>query len=560
MNRVTRHLLLMSITAPLFCGALVGCAAIAPALLSSVGQLPIESEESPSHPDTSSTVGHKLELRRADYVKPSSSKLATTKQASEEVVTPPAKEEIPPAADDQRQSTNGISEVPLLPPSAPSSEQNAFDQAGNTTRAIDLPTALHLADARNPLVAYTREQVCQAYARLEKANVLWLPSIRAGVAFNHHDGSIQQIDGPQLNTSRNDFYSGLGASPYGIGSPIVPGVWASFQLADAIFQPLAAQQQVGARRAAAGATLNDALLQVAQIYLELLRAKQDLAIAQETEQHAQALDDVTRKYAEAGEGLQSDADRAATELSLRKNNVVRAEESIAVTAARLAQLLHLNPVLQFDPIEPVVTPLDLTPEDSADSLIAQALSARPELAEARHLVCEAINRWKREKYAPFVPSVMLGVSDGGMTAGKNTDYAAGQNRFDMDAVAFWELRNFGFGDQAAQRDARSVVDQTRWRQVEVMDRVAREVTEANIQVRARREQIKIAEEGVRVAVHSYKLNIDRIEQAKGLPIEALQSLQALDQARREYLRSVIDYNVAQFTLLRALGWPDYGSS
>ena len=119
-------------------------------------------------------------------------------------------------------------------------------------------------------------------------------------------------------------------------------MWASFQLADAIFQPLAAQQQVGARRAAADAALNDTLLKVAQAYLELLR-KQELAIAEETRQHAEALADVTGKYAAVGEGLQSDADRAATELTLRKNNVVRAGESVAVAATRLAELLHLNP-------------------------------------------------------------------------------------------------------------------------------------------------------------------------------------------------------------------------
>jgi hypothetical protein len=50
-------------------------------------------------------------------------------------------------------------------------------------------------------------------------------------------------------------------------------------------------------------------------------------------------------------------------------------------------------------------------------------------------------------------------------------------------------------------------------------------------------------------------NLDRIEQAKGLPIEALQSVQALALARREYLRTIIDYNNAQFALYRALGWP-----
>jgi outer membrane protein TolC len=450
-----------------------------------------------------------------------------------------------------------FSEPLPLPQLAKSNDEQRFNENGGELKPIDLATALQLADARNPQVAFTREQVRQAFAKIERADVLWLPSIRAGAAYNHHDGAIQDVAGRQFEANRNDFYSGLGASSYGVGSPAVPGVWANFQLADAIFLPLAAQQYAGARKAAVGAALNDTLLQVAQTYLELLRAYQDLAIAEETVQHATALNNVTQAYARAGQGLQSDADRAATELSLRKNNVVRAEESIAVTSARLAQLLHLNPTLEFQPIEPTVVPLELTPDqDSPDSLIAQALAGRPELAEARHLVCEAIARWKRERYASLVPSLVLGISQGGMTGGEDGTYAAGKSRFDMDAAAYWELRNFGFGDQAARRDARSVIEQTRWRQVQVMDQVAREVTEAQVQVRARRAQIKIAEEGVKVAGNSYRLNIERIDQAKGLPIEVLQSVQALDQARREYLRSVIDYNMAQFALLRALGWPD----
>ena len=61
--------------------------------------------------------------------------------------------------------------------------------------------------------------------------------------------------------------------------------------------------------------------------------------------------------------------------------------------------------------------------------------------------------------------------------------------------------------------------------------------------------------GIEAALASHHQNIARIEEAKGLPIEVLQSIQALAQARREYLRTVIDYNIAQFTLYRALGWP-----
>jgi hypothetical protein len=47
----------------------------------------------------------------------------------------------------------------------------------------------------------------------------------------------------------------------------------------------------------------------------------------------------------------------------------------------------------------------------------------------------------------------------------------------------------------------------------------------------------------------------RIRAGEGLPIEVLQSIHALDQARREYLRAVVDHNEAQFRLHRALGWP-----
>ncbi len=444
-----------------------------------------------------------------------------------------------------------------LPPPALTTDIEAYQEEPGAASPIDLPTALHLADARNPLVANVREQVRQAYARLERAEVLWLPSLRAGASFNRHGGAIQDVAGAQFPTSRGAFYSGLGAGGFGAGSPLVPGVWANFHLADAIFQPLAAEQAAGARCGAAEATLNDTLLRVSLAYLELLRAQQEVAIAEETQRHAQTLTDVTRAYAEAGQGLVSDADRAATELALRKNQVVRAEEGVAVASARLAQLLHLNPAKQFAPIEPTVTPLEIvTVERPIDELLAEGWAARPELAEVRHLVCEAVAHWKREQLAPLIPSVILGVSQGGMSAGESTEYAAGQARFDMDALAYWELRNFGFGDQAARRETSSLVKQARWRQVELMDLVAREVTEAHIQVRARRDQIAIARRGVELALQSYDANVARIEEAKGLPIETLQALQALDQSRRDYLRTVIDYNAAQFTLLRALGWPD----
>jgi outer membrane protein TolC len=99
------------------------------------------------------------------------------------------------------------------------------------------------------------------------------------------------------------------------------------------------------------------------------------------------------------------------------------------------------------------------------------------------------------------------------------------------------------------------VEQAQFREVAALDRVAREVVEAHAQVQSRQGQIATAQEGVQSAVASYDRNLDRIKNVQGLPIEALQAIQALTQARREYLRAIVGYNEAQFRLHRALGWP-----
>ena len=131
-------------------------------------------------------------------------------------------------------------------------------------------------------------------------------------------------------------------------------------------------------------------------------------------------------------------------------------------------------------------------------------------------------------------------------------------RLDADAIAYWEVRNLGLGEKAARDEANSRVNQARWREIAMLDRIAREVVEAHQQVTARQRQLATAEEGVQAAASSFDRNSERIRNAQGLPLETLQSLQALALARREYLRTVTDYNVAQFQLQRAIGWPQPG--
>jgi outer membrane protein TolC len=456
-----------------------------------------------------------------------------------------------PAGPSSVKPTSGSEDVP---PPAPNGRSAAPAQPN--LNPIDLATALRLADGGNLQVAYAREQVRQALARADRAGLLWLPSIRGGVSFNSHDGSIQDVAGPQINTNRGAVYLGMGATAFGNGSPALPGVYANFSLADAIFQPLAARQLVGARRQAAAAEQNDTLLRVALAYLDLTRDIQEAAIAGESRDLTQHLAELTANYAKAGEGLQADADRMQAELTVRLNDVERAQEGIAVASARLAQLVRLDPTIPLSPIEPGVVPIEMAPTNvPLRELIAEGMSQRPELAEERSLVGEAAARLRGEELGPWLPHVVLGVSEGDMSSGEGALFTNLQDRFDLDAIAYWELRNFGFGDRAARNDSRSQVQQAQIRQFDAADRIVREIVEAYAQVQARRKEIETARRGIQSAVDSHRHNLERIQGGKGLPIEALQSVQALAQARREYLRTVSEYDAAQFSLYRAIGAP-----
>ncbi|MGD9645093.1 MAG: TolC family protein [Pirellulales bacterium] len=409
---------------------------------------------------------------------------------------------------------------------------------------------------RNPEVGFANQRYAEAYARLLAARVLWLPQINAGLGWNNHAGPLQASNGDVSQVNRSSLTTGLGVQTIGAGSPVVPGLFANFHSAEAIFQPLIANRAAAARDAAIRKTVNDLLLDTALAYLDLLRAYQFRAIAIDIRTHAEQLAGSTAEFARAGAGTLADADRAATELAYRQNEVVRAEEEIQVASARVVELLNGDPRFVLRPLEPAIAPVDMVPIDMpVVAILPTGLQQRPELSEAQHLVGEAVHRLRMEKFSPWLPNVLMGTSYAAFGGGTGSQIANTAGRFDLDAIAYWQVRSLGAGEVAARRAARAQLEQTRFEQTRTMNVVSREIVQAHAQVQARHRQIAIAQQAVARATASFERNWLRVRDLQGLPIETLQSIQALDQARREYLRVLVDYNAAQFRLQRALGWP-----
>ena len=282
-----------------------------------------------------------------------------------------------------------------------------------------------------------------------------------------------------------------------------------------------------------------------------------LAIAREARQYAQQLADLTGAYAETGEGLQSDANARWPSWPCARMIICGPKRDCGSSLPDCAQLLRLDPALRLSPLDPAIVPLDLVcPTTTVGELVVQGLTARPELAEQRHLVSFAVQRIRREQYAALMPSVVLGVSYGGFGGGIGGTMAQFNNRIGCRCDRFLANAQPRFRRSCGPR--RGAIAGSPGRSQSPVDARSgrhREIVEAHAQVTLRKKEIAIAHEGLTAASASYRHNIERIEQAKGLPIEAMQALQAIIQARRELLRALIDYNVAQFTLYRAIGWP-----
>ena len=431
---------------------------------------------------------------------------------------------------------------------------------GNRPYPFDLPTALRLAQAESLDVALAAQRIRIAVAQLDRAKVLWLPTIVWGGDYFRHDGQLQDIVGNVFGTSRSTVMAGAG--------PIMV-----FAATDAIFEPLAARQTLRAQEAGLRAVANDTTLAVAEAYFNVQQARGELAGAEDAVRRAE--DIVGRAEKLAGELVpRLELARTRAELARRRQTVHSTRERWRVASTELVRILRLDPVLLVDPVEPPSLEIPLVPtEQCVDDLIVQALGARPELTAQQALVQATIRRLKQERLRPLVPSVLLRgaatnpagtLSSGFFAGGVNGRIADSGARNTMDVQLLWELQNLGFGNRARVNVRRAEHDTAILELFRTQDAIAAEVVRAHAQVQESAARITEAAAGLRDAVESATQNVEGMSQTKKAgnvvllvirPQEAVAAVQALGQAYADYYGAVADFNRAQFRLYRALGNP-----
>lgn len=247
----------------------------------------------------------------------------------------------------------------------PENPDSPLSSAGDYSAVpINLPTALAMIGGQHPVVGFAQWRVQESYAQLDRAKVMWLPSIQSGFNYRRRDGNYQDVQGGIVDVNLNSFNYGLGAGAVAAGSPTEPGIVARFHLADAIFLPNVAEKTAWARSHAATATLNEQLLGGGVAYFDLLEAYQDSEIIGESVERIAELAQLTQDYAETGLGLQADADRIATELTLLQTRQLEARERQLVASTRLARSLSIPMTSALMPQDAFIIPLEMNQHSS----------------------------------------------------------------------------------------------------------------------------------------------------------------------------------------------------
>lgn len=406
---------------------------------------------------------------------------------------------------------------------------------------IDLAATLRLAGAQNLDIQLARNAVDQAHASYTSALESFVPSIVPSARYLRHSGRVQAVDGTIIDATKHSDETGVAFT-----GQVVIG--------DAIFNTLQSHQLLTAADAGAVAQEQSSVLLAAQQYFELVRARalvdvvnQGLSVSQN---YQQQLTEAVR----LGIAFKGDQLRVETQTERLQLDITRARQQQRLAGARLAQTLHLDPLVELVPAESEPAPLalaDLTA--TPDALLKSALENRPELQRSQALIAAAEQGRRGAVYGPLLPTLGAQASAGHLNGGPDDIDANGGALHDRAVGLSWRIGPGGLFDRGRIRASNAKLFAAQISDEKLRDEVSRQVIESYTRVQSLFEQVRIARLNMTSASETLRLSRERKELGVGTVLEDVQAQQELVRARSEYVSSVTELNQEQYGLLRAIG-------
>jgi len=407
---------------------------------------------------------------------------------------------------------------------------------------IDLSTALRLANAQNLDVQIARESVRQAEAQRSSAIEQFLPWVSPGIGYHRRDGVAQASPSGIIG---NAAYAGY--TPGG-------SLYAQVAVGDAYYNSLAARRLVTASEEGLETQRQGAVLTAAQGYFELLKTKAlaDVlrsAISISQNYQTQLHNAVANGVAFRGDELRVQSQTEHYQLLLRD---AVAQQRIA--SVDLVRVLHLDPNVELVARDSDLVPITVVDTAaSADSLIATAMYARPELRRAAAVIDASDASRRGAVYGPLIPAVGVQGFAGVLGGGPDSGHSRVVGMADYTLSVGWRVGPGGLFDAGRINATNAQLSAAKLNKQKLRESVAAEVLTALARVRAYGGEITLAQRTLASAQETLRLTEARRQFGIGAVLEDIQAQQALTQARSDYVNAIAQFNKAQYALSTAVG-------
>ena len=416
-------------------------------------------------------------------------------------------------------------------------------QDRGTTLSLD--QAIVLALEKNPTITIARQMVVEAEARQDEARSGFLPRVDVYERFTRSNDPMTVV-GNKLNQEK------FSATDYELDNLNNPSLQNNFHTQFVVTQPLFDQGKtfVGVKHARFGKETaeedrkrveQEVVFQVIKAYSQVIMAKEDLGLAEETEKTARAHVKLAKDLFETGQGVKSDLLSAKVRLSEVQEMIIQAKNNESIARAAL------NQIMGIDQTQVIEVYHDLGYEGrygDLEDLIQDALQHRPDLLALKGRVAMREESVRMEKTG-YLPSVEL-VAQYDLND-ENHVWGADGKSWTIGAVCRLNLFD-GLDTSARLQEAKARHSQYVYRQKELVNRIELEVRESFHRAQEAKERVAVTSEATVHAEESLRIVEDRYSVGLTTIVEMLDNEIALTRARRNHLKAVHDCRISQARL------------
>jgi HAE1 family hydrophobic/amphiphilic exporter-1 len=404
--------------------------------------------------------------------------------------------------------------------------------------AIDLPTVLRVAAAKNLDIEQARQRVEASKGRYESSVEAVFPVIAPSLAYQHLEGVNQNANGSLTAANFTNFL------------PAISVQWI-LNPGRVVYDIVASKRRMEASELQQDAVTLDTSRLAAVQYYDLVLARARLAVARQSVAEAEELVRITKLKVDSGTGLPTDALRAQANLAGFQQDVFIALNQFYQASVALTLTLHLDPVVTLVPKDESIIQTSLVRDDMPiEELLAMAAHYRPDLQAVRTLLKSTEADTGTVMWGNLGPQLQAGYTYGGLqTSTSSKDYGLHQQQkagvgasFALGLSTFGLVKTAKANEQLASVDVQRQLDEVR---AAVISAQQNSLTNAKL-IPVASDQLKAADEALRLAQANLKAGTM-------LTIDVLQVQAEVDRARLRYVDAVVHYNQAQVNFLAALG-------